>query len=127
MKAATTEWIRKAEGDFRTAIRESRVRKKPNFDAVCFHAQQSIEESIKGMLTEWGIPFAKLHDLVKLSEPTWPRFPELRVSRVKLDLLSRYSVGFRYPGETATKLESREAIEALRVLRDLIRRRLKYR
>jgi HEPN domain-containing protein len=34
------EWIAKAEGDLSVASRERRVRKSPNWDAVCFHAQQ---------------------------------------------------------------------------------------
>ncbi len=38
MKSLTREWIEKAEGDFVTMERESRVRKNPNPDAVCFHA-----------------------------------------------------------------------------------------
>jgi len=40
MKPLTHEWIAKAEGDYRTAGREWRVRRDPNYDAVCFHAQQ---------------------------------------------------------------------------------------
>ena len=44
MKPATQEWIEKAEGDYRTALRERRVRRHPNHDAVCFHAQQCIEK-----------------------------------------------------------------------------------
>lgn len=35
------EWLAKAAGDLATARRELRVRKEQNFDAVCFHAQQS--------------------------------------------------------------------------------------
>ena len=40
MRALTQEWVDKAEGDFHTASREARVRKAPNYDAVCFHCQQ---------------------------------------------------------------------------------------
>ena len=40
MNPKTQEWIDKAEGDWATMIREYRVRKNPNYDAVCFHAQQ---------------------------------------------------------------------------------------
>ena len=45
MKPLTGEWVEKAEGDFATASREIRVRKAPNFDAVCFHAQQCAEKT----------------------------------------------------------------------------------
>jgi HEPN domain-containing protein len=43
MNPLTLEWIEKAEGDFATAQREQRARKMPNYDAVCFHAQQCAE------------------------------------------------------------------------------------
>ena len=40
MKPLTAEWLAKAERDFATMERESRVTDSPNFEAVCFHAQQ---------------------------------------------------------------------------------------
>lgn len=52
MKPLTREWIEKAEGDFATASREIRVRKVPNYDAVCFHAQQCAEKYLKALLQE---------------------------------------------------------------------------
>ena len=44
MNSQVTEWVLKAEGDFLTAGRELRARKSPNYDAVCFHAQQCAEK-----------------------------------------------------------------------------------
>ena len=41
MNPLTLEWVDKAEGDYLTANREYRARKAPNYDAVCFHAQQT--------------------------------------------------------------------------------------
>ncbi len=52
MKPLTREWVDKAEGDRSTAQRELRVRKSPNFDAVCFHAQQCAEKYLKALLQE---------------------------------------------------------------------------
>jgi HEPN domain-containing protein len=40
MNAILREWLDKAEEDYAVAVRESRVRKSPAFNAVCFHAQQ---------------------------------------------------------------------------------------
>jgi len=68
MKLLTREWIDKAEGDFATASREIRVRKFPNYDAVCFHAQQCAEKYLKALLQESEIPFGKTHHLVALLE-----------------------------------------------------------
>lgn len=43
MKAATREWIEKAESDFLAAKALARRRKIPLHDQVCFHCQQSAE------------------------------------------------------------------------------------
>ena len=51
MNALTTEWVEKAEGDFATAGRKLRARRYPNYDAVCFHAQQVAEKYLKGIDT----------------------------------------------------------------------------
>jgi len=37
MNEIVIEWVDKAEGDFRTAEREARVRNAPSYDSVCFH------------------------------------------------------------------------------------------
>jgi HEPN domain-containing protein len=66
MNPLTLEWIEKAEGDFATAQRELRARKLPNYDAVCFHAQQCAEKYLKAMLQEAGIVFGKTHNLIIL-------------------------------------------------------------
>jgi len=66
MKPITQERIEKAEGDWATLMREYRARKNPNYDAVCFHAQQCGEKYFKARLQEAGIRFAKTHNLVSL-------------------------------------------------------------
>ena len=66
MKPITKEWIAKAEGDWASALREVRARKKPNYDSACFHAQQCAEKYLKARLQEASTPFGKTHDLVKL-------------------------------------------------------------
>jgi HEPN domain-containing protein len=52
MKISTSEWIEKAEGDWEVGQRAYRARKKPNYDAACFHAQQCAEK----YLTAFGLP-----------------------------------------------------------------------
>ena len=66
MQPVTLEWIEKAEGDFRTALREMRARKQPNYDATCFHAQQCAEKYMKAFLQEKLVPVDKTHDLLRL-------------------------------------------------------------
>ena len=64
MNALTAEWVEKAEGDFATAGRELRVRRQPNYDAVCFHAQQTAEKYLKAFLHENGVIFPKTPTLL---------------------------------------------------------------
>ena len=68
MKPITQEWINKAEADFATAQRELQVQQRPNYDAVCFHAQQCIEKYLKACLQEESIAFTKTHDLNRLHD-----------------------------------------------------------
>ena len=65
MNEIVREWIKKAEGDYNTALREYRVRKNPNYDAAGFHAQQSIEKYLKAILQMHNIPFGKIEILNK--------------------------------------------------------------
>jgi HEPN domain-containing protein len=66
MKPITAESVAKAEDDFAVMERESRVVVHPSYDAICFHAQQCVEEYLKAYLCEAGIAFGKTHDLVAL-------------------------------------------------------------
>ena len=66
MKKIYLEWVEKADGDFHSAQREVRARKKPNFDAACFHAQQCVEKYLKAILQKRNIYFPKTHDLNNL-------------------------------------------------------------
>ncbi len=48
MPATMQEWIdKKAEADFGTASRELQVKQAANYDAVCFHTQQCVENISK--------------------------------------------------------------------------------
>lgn len=117
MKPLTHEWIAKAEGDYRTACREWRVRRQPNYDAVCFHAQQATEKYLKARLQDGDIAFAKTHNLIHLLdlvlavEPTWDAF------RPDLGVLNQFAVAFRYPGESAQKAVAAQALKISKALR----------
>ena len=98
MKPLTQEWIEKAEGDFRTAGRELRAKQLPNYDAVCFHAQQCAEKYLKASLQETDIPVPKIHDLTALLDLLLPRNPEPAVCFRDAD---RLRLAVRYPGFSA--------------------------
>ena len=98
MKPLTREWFEKAEADLATAERECRARKMPNYDAVCFHAQQCAEKSLKGLILALGEIPDRTHDLVLLQK-------RLREIDNTIDyfesfclVLTDYAVAPRYPG-----------------------------
>jgi HEPN domain-containing protein len=103
MKPITGEWVEKAEGDFRSAQREQRVRVRPNPDLVCFLCQQCAEKYLKALLVETDTRFSKTHDLLALLKLVLPIAPFLSSFRDKLEPLNDYAVEFRYPSETATR------------------------
>jgi len=121
MKPLTGEWIAKAEGDYRTAGREWRVLRQPNYDAVCFHAQQATEKYLKARLQDADIAFEKTHNLIRLLdlvltvEPTWDAF------RPDLGVLNQFAVAFRYPGESAQKSIAAQAMRICKALRSEVR------
>jgi HEPN domain-containing protein len=127
MKAETKEWVAKAEGDFHDALRGIRARKNPNFDGVCFHAEQCIEKYLKARLVEAGIVFPKTHDLSKILDLASPLEPLWETWRSDLDLLTSFAVEYRYPGESATKGDARRAYDICRKLRIGIRESLAMR
>ena len=80
-------------------------------EAVCFHAQQSVEKLMKAFLIHQGIPFPRIHDLYELSLllPTHQR--SLLPEESELRFLSIGAVEARYPGESATRQEAQEAFD----------------
>ncbi len=124
MKQITNEWIAKAEGDFATAQRELGATDSPNYDAVCFHAQQCVEKYLKAFLQESDISFPKTHELADLLslavliESTWTWMTP------DLNTLSAFAVEYRYPGDSAALDEAQEAFQKCQNIRDVIRRAL---
>jgi len=125
MHALTSEWIAKAEGDWRTANREMRVRRAPNYDAVCFHCQQCAEKYLKAFLQAQGHHIPKIHDLNQLLEDCLPYDGTLGLHRDLLKDLTRYAVEFRYPGESATKEDAHTAFHHAKIFRAVLRPKLK--
>ena len=121
MKAATRDWVRKAESDFLAAIALSQQRKISLHDQVCFHCQQSVEKYLKARLEEAGITSPKTHDLERLLalvvtvEPLWSSL------RPHLKRLTDYAGNFRYPGNEATTQEAKQAVADCRAMRKEVR------
>jgi HEPN domain-containing protein len=121
MKAETREWISKAEGDYNDVLRGIRARKNPNYDSVCFHAEQCIEKYLKARLIEAGLSFPKTHDLAKILDLAVPLEPVWETWREYMNLLTSFAVEYRYPGESATKDDANRAYHFCRKIRDAMR------
>ena len=108
MKKATREWVRKAEADFRGALRLASA-DEPFHDLVAYHCQQSAEKYLKAMLEELGHPIPKTHDLEDLLNLLLPSHPTLVAIRRGLLYLTDFAVNPRYPGTGTSKREAASA------------------
>ncbi|MGD8786801.1 MAG: HEPN domain-containing protein [Phycisphaerales bacterium] len=121
MKPMTAEWVAKAEGDFAMMERECQVTENPNYDGVCFHAQQCAEKYLKARLCEANKTFGKIHDLVALLEQALDIEPKWESLREDLAYLSDFAVAFRYPGESADAESAIDAQQRCRRFRNAAR------
>lgn len=124
MKPVIAEWVSKAEGDYLTAGRELRARKSPNYDAVCFHAQQCAEKYLKAILQNSKKHIPKTHNLIELMILCEELDGGFELLRADLVTMERFSVRVRYPGESAEKEEAKSAFSAAGVVRTFVRQKL---
>jgi len=90
------DWLRHARSDL--ALAQQRQVPEVLLAALCFHAQQAVEKSLKAVLLQLGIAFPYTHDLarsitlVKSARLPWPE--ELEAAAA----LTVYAAGSSYPG-----------------------------
>jgi len=121
MKVETIEWIGKAEGDIRTSQREFSVNEHPNYDAVCFHAQQCAEKYLKALLVEKALPVPRTHDLEVLLSSIIGVYPEITSLLRFARILSSMAVEVRYPGICTDKDDACEALRSAEAIRIMLR------
>lgn len=125
MNGTVEEWTAKAEADFATAARELRAADVPNFDAVCFHAQQGAQKWMKAALIHTAVVPPRTHDLVRLSDLLSQTCPDWTWPVQELRFVSRAAVAFRYPGESAESDDAAESLRLAESMRDALRGLLK--
>jgi HEPN domain-containing protein len=108
----------KAEGDFRTARREFQASNEPNYDAACFHAQQSIEKLIKAVLIHNDVAPPRIHNLERLHEMLLTVCPGVVLDVEELRLLTNVGMATRYPGEEADHDDAAQALSICTRLRE---------
>jgi HEPN domain-containing protein len=117
MRPTTGEWVAKAEEDFAVLERESRVRSKPAYSAIAFHAQQCAEKCLKACLCEAGREIPRIPELTVFLDQVVDLGPAWELMRADLRFLTDFAVGYRYPGPTAdrkTALDARQRCRAFR-------------
>jgi HEPN domain-containing protein len=117
MSGTVSEWIERAESDFRVARRESAVTDEPSYDAVCFHAQQCIEKLMKAVLIDRGVSPPRTHDLLALAGMVSAAIPTWSWPSLELSTLTTAAVGFRYPGDRVEKEDAEEMLDICTRLR----------
>lgn len=121
MKALSQEWVDKAEADWMTARREFTTQEHPNYDAVCFHAQQCVKKYLLARMEEASIPFPATHHLgVLLSicadiEPSWDGFREPARE------LTANTVQIQHPGAMADEAMAQRSLDAGAAIRKAAR------
>ena len=124
MKASTREWVAKAEEDFLAATALSLRRKKPLWNIVAFHSQQTVEKYLKARLDEAGSHIPKTHDLMHLLNLVTPVEPLWAAYQSAFSLLVSYAVQTRYPGNSVTKADAKHGLKLCREFRKEARRTL---
>jgi HEPN domain-containing protein len=114
MKKIVSEWLEKALADAGTAEREAKVQQDPNWDAVCFHAQQAVEKLLKALLQQQDVVFPKTHDLGDLLERLLLTFPQLTTLKDSLEWLTTFAIQVRYPGENALEEDAHRCLTIMR-------------
>ncbi len=121
MNGTVKEWVAKAEADFATAARELSTTESPNFDAVCFHAQQCVEKLMKALLINLSVVPPRSHDLADLGRRLDPVSKQWSWPVEELRFLTRASIDFRYPGESADREDATESLRIAAQLRAKLR------
>lgn len=118
------DWVEKAEANYWSALYLAKRRKNPVPDVICNQCQQCAEKYLKALLVRYQVAFPKIHDLLQLEGLARTVDPDARLIHNELKLLNWYSVEIRYPGTNATVKEAKEAIQAMKAVREFVRAKL---
>ncbi|MFO7902402.1 MAG: HEPN domain-containing protein [Planctomycetota bacterium] len=90
------QWIRNAEHDLLSA--KAVIASAYDItDLPCFFARQTVEKSLKALLTWHGVSFGKTHDLLVLLAEAVMFQPSFSDDRTLYEQLTGFAVEMRYP------------------------------
>jgi HEPN domain-containing protein len=110
-KGSLEEWLKRSKSNLEMA-KAGKSSDEILYEDLCFHCQQAIEKSLKGLLIYLGIDFPFTHSisaLVKLIKESRIEPPDFVCNSAKTTV---YAVGTRYPleQEPVTEEEYKEAL-----------------
>lgn len=121
MMTLTDAWATKAEADLETARRELHVEEQPNYEAVCFHAQQSALRYLMARLLKSDTPFPSTTHLVVLLELCMDDEPEWEELRPHLRSLNHLAAQLEDPECLPDGPTAAEAYSLAKCFRDKVR------
>ena len=93
------------------------------FDTVCFHAQQTVEKSLKAVLALHEIEYPRRHDVGELLELVKPLVPDIAQYAERIIDLAPYAVEIRYEVEfEPSDDQAMEAVQTAAEVYELIKR-----
>jgi HEPN domain-containing protein len=116
-------WIERAEEDLVVA-RSILRRKQPLINSACYHAHQCAEKYLKAVLITKDAVFPKTHDLLMLSTLCDEVGIIVPIDPKILNALNDYSINIRYPGETPSLQDARDAVKIAQSVRKFVRKLL---
>lgn len=97
METNYKEWIKRAKDD-KLSIQAILKENGPT-NTVCFLSQQMAEKYLKALMVFHHKKFPKVHDLLKLESLVEKINPDIRELDNEIDILNRYYIKTRYPGD----------------------------
>ncbi len=114
------DWFKKAEED---EFAGKEILDAGRFFApACFHFQQMTEKYLKGLLVFHDKEFPKVHDLLEIEALLLEIEPGIKNCENELDLLNRYYIETRYPGDYPefTRKEAEKALKAALKIKEFV-------
>lgn len=98
VRALSAGWLAKARTDL-LACDTLFAQGVELWEAVAFHAQQTVEKALKAVLVAHQVEFSKTHDIERLLDLLAHVDPALTHAAADAAELTPFGVEYRYPGE----------------------------
>ncbi|MBF0125052.1 MAG: HEPN domain-containing protein [Magnetococcales bacterium] len=117
------QWLRKSNQDLIAA--ETLLKLSPDvseelLDIICFHLQQAVEKSLKGLLILHGQAIVCTHDLCLLQAMAAPIMANIADHNTLLIALNRYVDDDGFPDSAATTLKHADVVTMPEAVTELV-------